>query len=280
MWQEESDIWTDVDERAAPRAITRVRDVGSAWDQDAEVNRVYRRREGRVAHAVRKARAWHFRLLRARRCAKVDLARVGGNPLLVVPGVFHPQFFLTTRFFLRLLDSWPIPDGIQALDIGTGSGAIAVALALRGAQVTAVDVNPEAVLCARANALLNGVHNRMTVLEGDLFAPLGNRQFDLITFNPPFYERPARDLPDYAWAGGAGSEAVRRFCREAIWRLRPGGSVLIMGSTEAPYTAGLQSVPGYRARIVASKELLSERLFLFALEPGGVDRLPLDEVDG
>jgi methylase of polypeptide subunit release factors len=106
----------------------------------------------------------------------------------------------------------------------------------------------------------------MTVVESDLFVAIENRQFDLITFNPPFYDRAPRDMADRAWATGAGSDTVWRFCDEAHRHLRPGGTLLIMGSTDAPYTAGLRHVPGYHTRLAASWELVSERLFLFSLQ--------------
>jgi release factor glutamine methyltransferase len=227
----------------------------------------FARRTGVAARVARRAYAWRFRLLHTRRHGRVDLARVRALRLLVLPDVFHPEFFFATDFFLHYLDKRAIPPGLQALDMGTGSGALAVALARRGANVTAVDVNPRAVHCARANALLHGVADSMDVLEGDLFSPVAGRQFDLIVFNPPFYDRPARDMADQAWTAGAGCDTLWRFLSEAPRYLRPGGELLVTGSTEAPYTAALPHVAGYRVRLVAQRELVSERLFLFSLRP-------------
>jgi methylase of polypeptide subunit release factors len=141
MWQEEADVWEDAQDRVVTTFPYRQLVVAPP--------RRYRRRSGIAARATRAARGWHFRLIRARRYAGVDLARVHGLPLLVLPGVFHPEFFLTSDFFLRYLDSWPVASGGSALDMGTGSGAIGVALALRGARVTAIDINSAAVRCAR-----------------------------------------------------------------------------------------------------------------------------------
>jgi release factor glutamine methyltransferase len=151
--------------------------------------------------------------------------------------------------------------------MGTGSGALAVYLARRGAEVTAIDINPMAVRCARANASLHGLEGRMRVLEGDLFAPIAGQRFDLILFNPPFYERPARGMADRAWTGGVGNETLWRFLRAAPCHLRPGGEVLVAGSTEAPYTRRLRHAVGYRVRLIGRRELVGEQLFLFALRP-------------
>ena len=184
-------------------------------------------------------------------------------------GVFHPEFFFATAFFLRQIERLPLQEGTRALDMGTGSGAIAVVLAERGAAVTAVDLNPAAVRCARINAMIHDLEGRMQVLEGDLFEPLGRARFDLIAFNPPFYDRPARDMADRAWAGGAGHQTLRRFLGLAPAHLLPGGRILIGASTEAPYTAWLRHAPGYHVHLIGQQELVGERLFLFSLQPDG-----------
>ena len=76
---------------------------------------------------------------------------------------------------------------LRILDLGTGSGAIGVALAweLRHARVTATDISPGALDIARRNAARHGVEQRMTFLAGNLFEPLSGK-FDIIVSNPPY----------------------------------------------------------------------------------------------
>ncbi|PKN60711.1 MAG: peptide chain release factor N(5)-glutamine methyltransferase [Deltaproteobacteria bacterium HGW-Deltaproteobacteria-11] len=76
---------------------------------------------------------------------------------------------------------------LRILDLGTGSGAVGVALAweLRHAHVVATDISPGALNVARRNAGRHGVEQRMTFLAGDLFAPLSEK-FDIIVSNPPY----------------------------------------------------------------------------------------------
>jgi release factor glutamine methyltransferase len=78
-------------------------------------------------------------------------------------------------------------DDLRILDLGTGSGAVGVALAweLRHAHVVATDISPGALNVARRNAGRHGVEQRMTFLAGDLFAPLSEK-FDIIVSNPPY----------------------------------------------------------------------------------------------
>lgn len=78
---------------------------------------------------------------------------------------------------------------LRILDLGTGSGAIGVALAceLRHARVTATDISPGALDIARRNAARHGVEQRMTFLPGNLFEPLSGK-FDIIVSNPPYID--------------------------------------------------------------------------------------------
>jgi release factor glutamine methyltransferase len=146
------------------------------------------------------------------------------------------------------------------LDVGTGSGAIAVALAKRlsGAVVTATDVSPDAVAVARRNAEKHGLGGRIRFLAGDLFEPVSSEErFDFILSNPPYIAR--EDIPslpvgvrDYephlALDGGPGGYAVfDRLVREAPRYLKPGGYLIVeIGSPqEAPARQRIEAVAGY-----------------------------------
>lgn len=79
--------------------------------------------------------------------------------------------------------------GGRVLDLGCGSGALACLAARDGSTVTGVDVNPRALAFARFNGQLNGLE--VEWLEGDLFAPVAGRRFDLVLCNPPYVVSPA-----------------------------------------------------------------------------------------
>jgi release factor glutamine methyltransferase len=128
-----------------------------------------------------------------------------------------------------------LPPRACALDLFTGSGAVAVAAAQRGARdVWAVDVSRRAVLTARLNARLNGV--RVKAVRGSLFEPLGKMRFDAITANPPYVpaERealPTRGAARAVDAGLDGRTFIDRLCEQAPDRLRPGGFLLVVHSS-------------------------------------------------
>jgi release factor glutamine methyltransferase len=130
-----------------------------------------------------------------------------------------------------------MPAAQSVLDIGTGSGCIAVVLACRlpGASVTAVDISSAALVVARRNAGRNGVV--IEFLLGSLLEPVAGRHFDLIISNPPYIpssdietlESEVRDYdPRAALDGGAdGLDVYRAMIPDAAARLNPGGWLLV-----------------------------------------------------
>ncbi|MBN9118746.1 MAG: peptide chain release factor N(5)-glutamine methyltransferase, partial [Planctomycetes bacterium] len=133
------------------------------------------------------------------------------------------------------------------LDVGTGSGCIAVSLAhqKKDARVTATDISPDALAVAKRNAAKNGVAERITFLQGDLFQPLPpGSTFDLIASNPPYIAQSefaslASDVRDHepriALDGGPdGLAFYRRIAAGVGPFLKPGGSLLLeVGYTQA-----------------------------------------------
>ncbi|HEU5103744.1 MAG TPA: peptide chain release factor N(5)-glutamine methyltransferase [Roseiflexaceae bacterium] len=134
------------------------------------------------------------------------------------------------------------PASLLLADVGTGSGAIAVALAvhLPMARLIAIDISPAALELARQNVERHGVAERVRLLQGDLLDPLGD-PVDLIVSNPPYTileeidEGVRRYEPRLALDGGAdGLELYRRLLALAPAKLRPGGAVLLeIGATQA-----------------------------------------------
>ena len=129
---------------------------------------------------------------------------------------------------------WLIGEPEEVLDLCAGSGCIGIACALAfpEATVTLTDVSDAAVAVARRNVELHRVADRVEVLRGDLFAPVGDRRFDLIVCNPPYVD--AQDLhmlpdefrhePVLGLAGGDdGLDFVRRIMARAPHHLTERG---------------------------------------------------------
>jgi release factor glutamine methyltransferase len=138
---------------------------------------------------------------------------------------------------LRLAKTLPQPG---VLDVGTGSGNLAVAVARlhKEAHVTAVDLSPEALAVAQRNAVKHGVGSRVRMLQGDVFGPLAaEERFDFVLSNPPYIphdelarlEPGVRDYePHLALDGGKDGFAVfDRLVAGAPRHLNPGGYLIV-----------------------------------------------------
>lgn len=171
-----------------------------------------------------------------RRYRRLVIEEIDGVPLMVLPDVFNPLLLRTGAFLARALNAWPmLSDNALVLDMGTGSGVGAVFAARRGAQVVAVDINPEAVRCARINAMLNQLEDCIDVHHGDLMEPLDSQYdgaFDLVLFNPPFYIGKPRHHLDFAWRG---EDVFERFAKGLSRVLKPRGQALVVFSSDGDW---------------------------------------------
>ncbi len=132
------------------------------------------------------------------------------------------------------------PD-VSILDMGTGSGAIAVAVAseLKDAQIVAVDISKEALETAKLNIARHGVENRISLLMGNLFEPFGNNHlcFDIILTNPPYVtKKEFESLPGKIKnfeprialeSGEDGLSHIRTIIEKAPYFLKPGGWLML-----------------------------------------------------
>jgi release factor glutamine methyltransferase len=161
-----------------------------------------------------------------------------GLPFRVTPDVLipRPETEHLVEKVMELAGHFPAP---RIVDVGTGSGAIAVALANRlpHASIAAIDLSSAALAVARENAALNGVAARVRFFEGDLLAPVAAEMFDIVVSNPPYVPHLDRDSlsvevreyepPLALFAGDDGLEVYRRLIPAAFAVLAPGGLIAL-----------------------------------------------------
>ncbi|MED5416593.1 MAG: peptide chain release factor N(5)-glutamine methyltransferase [Candidatus Latescibacterota bacterium] len=170
------------------------------------------------------------------------------TPAVLIP---RPETELLVEHALPLAEQ----GATTALDLCCGSGAIAISLATEATSlhVTGSDLSSEAIRVARRNRDRHDMNQRLQLVCGDLFAPLGTDvRFDMIITNPPYIgsaeiedlQPEVRDHePRLALDGGAdGLDVVRRIVAGAVDHLTPGGHVLIeVGHTQAEQVVDLMS---------------------------------------
>ena len=153
----------------------------------------------------------------------------------------------------------------NVLDMGTGSGIQAVTSAgkVNVTQVVAVDINPKALEVAKQRAADADVLQKMVFVQSDLFEKVEGC-FDWILFNPPYL--PSEEaFVDPTWMGGVrGAEVIERFLVAAHSHLSPGGSILLVYSSETGLTGDRF---GYKWEILAEVRLFFETLYCARLSP-------------
>ena len=130
-----------------------------------------------------------------------------GISMVVEPGVFHPAFFFSTKFLLKYVEKMDL-HGKTILELGAGTGLIAIYAATRGAIVTASDISKNAIRSIEQNAVLNRV--TVKVQWSDMFDTLPLQCFDVIVINPPYYKKSPVQESDYAWFCGEQGEYFKR----------------------------------------------------------------------
>jgi release factor glutamine methyltransferase len=238
-----------------------------------------------LLHVVNKPRSWLFTHADdvPDRDVQMDYARLldrraNGEPVAYITGrggfwsldlevtpatlIPRPETELLVEMALQRL---PDDDACSVADLGTGSGAIALAIARERphAQVVATDASADALAVARRNAQRHAIVN-VAFVHGDWLAPLAGRQFDLIVSNPPYIETADPHLgqgdlrfePISALASGLdGLDDIRRIVRDAPAQLHPGGWLLFEhGWNQGEASRALLQEAGY-AEVFTAQDL-------------------------
>ncbi|GIV76087.1 MAG: release factor glutamine methyltransferase [Litorilinea sp.] len=254
LWQRI--VWTLMPSTTVGRAIVsatqRLEEAGSDTAHlDAQVI---------LAHVLGVDRSWLFahydyKLSAAQANAYTELVarRVASEPVAYIVGrkefyglefvvdrrvlIPRPETELLVDAVLDHIQTRPDPR-VRMADVGTGSGAIAVAVAANcpTAQIYAIDLSPDALAVARQNVARLDTRGQITLLQGDLLAPLPEA-VDIIAANLPYIRQDAYDTLDAGIreyeprlaleAGEAGLDAIERLLAQAPSRLRPGGVIFL-----------------------------------------------------
>ena len=183
-----------------------------------------------------------------------------GMEFLICDKVYEPAddtFLLAKNLLVKKSDN--------VLEIGTGTGIIAIIASKKAKRVFAVDINRYAVECARKNTEINLAC--VDIRWGDLFDPVDDEKFDLILFNTPYLPIEDDELVDdeleAAWNGGKdGRFVINRFIEGLVEHLNPGGRVQLVQSSlsNVEETTGRLMELGFEVSVTDSERFFFEEV--------------------
>ena len=161
-----------------------------------------------------------------------------------------------------------IKEGQSVLEIGTGSGLVSMYASLLTDDITATDINYNALELAERNFKLNNI-DTIKLEFGDLFEPVKNKKFDVLLFNTPYLPTDTDDIIDddlnYAFEGGLyGRNAIDRFLNEAPNHLNDKGIIQMIQSSlsDTERTLDILDSKGFIAEVAKSERFFFEEIVL------------------
>lgn len=171
------------------------------------------------------------------------------------PKVYEPRedsFLLARNLIAR--------KGNFVLDVGTGTGLIAIVAAKLGCKVIATDINRYALKIAYENAKMNGVEEMIEFRKSNLFENI-REKFDLIVFNPPYLPFKAKTILEKSINAGKNCELIHNFLLEAPSYLKKNGKIQLVVSSLTKLN--LDDYKNIKFKKVATEKLFFEKLFVF-----------------
>lgn len=182
----------------------------------------------------------------------------------------HPQVYEPAEDTFLLIDNLQVERMSRALEIGTGTGLVAITIARKARMVVATDINQHALDCTLKNIIANKAFN-VELRKGNLFEPVKDEKFDLIIFNTPYLptdeDEAVDDELDAAWNGGpSGREVIDKFLEGVKDHLNPGGKVQLVQSSLSDNQATLSKLEelGFEASITAREKGFFEEIVVIA----------------
>ncbi|HKI47645.1 MAG TPA: methyltransferase domain-containing protein [Balneolales bacterium] len=191
--------------------------------------------------------------------------QVNDRRFLVTRWVFPPRLMRSGAWMAEVLAGSPgmVPHGGKLLDLGTGSGVLAITASPIAGEVIGVDNNPDAVSCARRNALRLHCTN-VRFVEGDLFEPFKDERFDCVLCNPPYFKGRPADRLDGAWRS---ESFLIRMADELRDHLNQQGYALMVLSDhgESEWLLDRLWQAGYGIEAVVHRDYVNEVLVLYKI---------------
>jgi release factor glutamine methyltransferase len=206
-----------------------------------------------------------YKPLLAKYLSKTRLYKYQDLRLEIPSEVFHPGFFFSTQMLLQYITKLSLHKK-NFLELGCGSGLIAMVVAEKGATVTATDINPVAVEFLKKNCLRNNL--QLEIFQSDLFADITKKQFDIIAINPPYYKKDPVTLRDHAWFCGKHGEYFERLFASLHSYMHAATETLMVlfDGCDMEMINGFAAANNFVLTCVHSKQNMLEKNFIYKIE--------------
>ena len=188
-----------------------------------------------------------------------------GITIKVLPGVFHPGFFFSSKYLLQYLLQFPLANK-RVLELGAGSGLLSFAAEKNGAFVTATDLSAKAIENLQLNKSM--MKSSITILKSDLFAHIPVMQFDFVAINPPYYPKQPVTESEIAWYCGTDFQYFEKLFSGLTNFLHPASKTLMVLSEDCDIIRInlIAAKNHFIMKVVNKKKFLWEWNYLFEIE--------------
>lgn len=189
-----------------------------------------------------------------------------GVTVTVLPGVFHPGLFYSTKFLIDYLQEL-ILEKKQLLELGCGTGLISVFALKAGAIVTASDLSITAIKNVKLNARENMVD--FEIVHSDLFNAIEKKPFDYIIINPPYYSRAPGNESELAWYCGENFEYFQQLFSSLPAYIHSSSEIIMVltKGSEVYKISAIASTHGFEFELIREKKVFfDEKDYLFKIK--------------
>ncbi|HEX7846700.1 MAG TPA: HemK2/MTQ2 family protein methyltransferase [Chitinophagaceae bacterium] len=218
--------------------------------------------------AIKHIVAWTYKPLLVKYLSKTRQYQQNGISLEISSQVFHPGFFFSTQLLLQYVSNLSL-EGKSFLELGAGSGLIAMQAAKKQAKVTASDINPVAIEYLKKNSSKNNI--RLDIIQSDLFAEIQEQVFDIIAINPPYYKKQPQSLLDHAWFCGENGEYFDQLFKQLPSYINESTAVIMVlcDGCDIEMIKGFAEKNKFSLRLLQTKQSILEKNFVFKIEKAG-----------
>lgn len=188
-----------------------------------------------------------------------------GINVSVMPGVFHPGLFFSTKLLIEFISEFSIKDK-RVLELGAGSGLISIFCAKQNAIVTASDINLIAIENIKLNALSNNVS--IKIIKSDLFDEIEKQEFDFIIINPPYFPKDPKNESESSWFCGSDFQYFKKLFSQLSSYKTPNSRVLMILSEDCDISRikSIAKENNFNFSLVFRKKVLWEENFIYRID--------------